>query len=280
MIDKFIKYRYPIAILLGLVIFAGIFSYLQIKTSLFPEITFPKIKIIADNGQQPVNKMMITVTKPLENAIKKVPGLITIRSTTSRGSCEISAFMNWNINIDLAKQQLESRIAEINNDLPANTQISVEKMNPSILPIMGYSLESDTKTQIELKLLAEYTVKPYLSRVEGIASIEIIGGKTKEYWVILDEQKMTSLGITPDKIREALSKSNFIESNGYLVDYNRMFLSLTDAAPASMQDIENIVVSRNGGRTIHINDLARLEVKEKFEYVKSYLVHDYIKKHL
>ncbi len=268
MIDKFIRYRYPIAIVLALVIFAGIFSYLQIKTSLFPEITFPKIKIIADNGQQPVNKMMITVTKPLENAIKKVPGLITIRSTTSRGSCEISAFMNWNVNIDLAKQQLESRIAEINNDLPANTQISVEKMNPSILPIMGYSLESDTKTQIELKLLAEYTVKPYLSRVEGIASIEIIGGKTKEYWVILNEQKMTGLGITPDKIRDALSKSNFIESNGYLVDYNRMFLSLTDAAPASMKDIENIVVSRNGGRTIHISDLARLEVREKFEYVK------------
>jgi multidrug efflux pump subunit AcrB len=141
-------------------------------------------------------------------------------------------------------------------------------MNPSILPIMGYSLESNTKTQIELKLLAEYTVKPYLSRVEGIASIEVIGGKIKEYWVIPDEQKMMSLGITPDKIKDALTKSNFIESNGYLVNYNRMYLSITDAAPASMKDIEDIVISRNGGRTIHISDLARLEVREKFEYVK------------
>ena len=268
MLDKFIKYRYPIALVLALIVFAGVFSYLQIKTSLFPEITFPKIKIIADNGQQPVNKMMITVTKPLENAIKKVPGLVTIRSTTSRGSCEISAFMNWNTNIDLAKQQLESRIAEITNDLPANTQISVEKMNPSILAIMGYSLESDTKTQIELKLLAEYTVKPYLSRIAGISSIEVIGGKTKEYWVIPEMHKMMTLGISPDKIRDALLKSNFIESNGYLVDYNRMYLSITNAAPASMKDIEEIVVLRNAGGTIRIKDIARLEVREKFEYVK------------
>jgi CzcA family heavy metal efflux pump len=268
MINKFVTYRYPIAIVLALVIFAGVFSYMQIKTSLFPEITFPKIKIIADNGQQPVNKMMITVTKPLENAIKKVPGLTTIRSTTSRGSCEISAFMNWDIDIDLAKQQLESRIAEINNDLPANTQISVEKMNPSILPIMGYSLESATKNQIELKLLAEYTVKPYLSRVEGIASIEIIGGKTKEYWLMTDVQKMMALSITPDKIRDALAKSNFIQSNGYLIDFDRMYLGITDAAPGNMKDIEDIVISRNGGRTVRIKDIARLEVREKFEYVK------------
>jgi CzcA family heavy metal efflux pump len=268
MINTFVKYRNPIAIVLALVILAGVFSYMEIKTSLFPEITFPKIKVIADNGQQPVNKMMINVTKPLENAIKKVPGLITLRSLTSRGSCEISAFMNWNVDIDLAKQQLESRLAEINNDLPANTQITVEKMNPSILQIMGYSLESSAMSQIELKLLAEYTVKPYLSRVEGIASVEVIGGKTKEYWIIPDLQKMMSLAMTTDKIREGVAKSNFIQSNGYLVDYHRMYLSITDAAPANMKDIEEIVIARNGGRIIRIKDIAKLEVREKYEYVK------------
>jgi CzcA family heavy metal efflux pump len=268
MINTFVKYRYPIAIVLALVVFAGIFSYLQIKTSLFPEITFPKIKVIADNGQQPVNKMMINVTKPLENAIKKVPGLLTVRSITSRGSCEISAFMNWNIDIDLAKQQLESRVAEISNDLPANTQITVEKMNPSILQVMGYSLESNTMSPIELKLLAEYTVKPYLSRVEGISSVEVIGGKTKEYWVMLDVQKMMTLDITTDKIKDAIARCNFIQSNGYLIDYNRMYLSITDAAPGNIQDIEDIVIAKNAGRTIRVKDIASVEVKEKFEYIK------------
>ena len=93
----------------------GLFAYSKLQTSLFPEITFPKIKIIADAGLQPVDKMMMTVTRPLENAIKQVPDLINIRSTTSRGSCEISAYINWNANVDLSQQQIEARIAEIRN---------------------------------------------------------------------------------------------------------------------------------------------------------------------
>ena len=146
-----------------MIIMGGMFAYSKMQTALFPEITFPKIKIIADAGLQPVSKMMVTVTKPLEQAIKQVPDLQTIRSTTSRGSCEISAFMDWNANIDLGKQRIESKIAEIRNTLPPDVQITVERMNPSILPVMGYTLESHSLSAIELRQLANYTVKPFLS---------------------------------------------------------------------------------------------------------------------
>src|SRR6476661_4514229 len=114
------------------------------------------ILIIADAGLQPVNKMMITVTQPLENAIKQVPDLADIRSTTSRGSCEISAFMNWDANVDLGQQRIESRIAQIRNSLPPDVNITVEKMNPSILPVIGYSLEtaSASHTPIDMRQLA------------------------------------------------------------------------------------------------------------------------------
>src|SRR6476661_1740903 len=101
----FVSYKNPLTVVLVLVILGGLFAYSKLQTSLFPEITFPKIKIIADAGLQPVNKMMVTVTKPLENAIKQVPDLMDVRSTTSRGSCEISAFMNWNSNVDLGQQR-------------------------------------------------------------------------------------------------------------------------------------------------------------------------------
>src|SRR3954464_9669655 len=105
-----------------LIIMSGAFVYSKLQTSLFPEITFPKIKIIADAGLQPVNKMMLTVTRPLENAIKQVPGLQDIRSTTSRGSCELSAFLNWDANIDYCQQRIEAKIAEISNSLPPGVQ--------------------------------------------------------------------------------------------------------------------------------------------------------------
>ncbi len=192
-----------------LILAGGWFAYTKMQISLFPEITFPKIKIIADAGLQPVNKMMVTVTKPLENAIKKVPDLQMIRSTTSRGSCEISAFMDWNRNIDLGQQRIESRIAEIRNLLPPDVQITVEKMNPSILPVMGYTLESHDKSPIELKQLALYTIKPFFSQVDGVSEIRIIGGKQKEYWLELDPQKMSSLGITPDATQHGTQSNQF-----------------------------------------------------------------------
>src|SRR6478672_12531701 len=102
----FVTYKNPLTVLIFLLIGGGVFAYTKMQTSLFPEVTFPKIKIIADAGQQPVDKMMVTVTQPLENAIKQVPDLADVRSTTSRGSCEISAFMNWDANVDLSQQRI------------------------------------------------------------------------------------------------------------------------------------------------------------------------------
>src|SRR5579862_4239350 len=142
--NLFSAYKNPVTVAIVIIILGGLFAYSKMQTALFPEITFPKIKIIAEAGQQPVRKMMITVTRELENAVKEVPDLKMIRSTTSRGSCEISAFMNWNANIDVSLQRIESKISEIKNDLPPDIHITVERMNPSILPVIGYSLESKT----------------------------------------------------------------------------------------------------------------------------------------
>ncbi len=264
----FVSYKNPLAVTLVIIILGGMFAYSKLQTSLFPEITFPKIKVIADAGLQPVGKMMVTVTKPLENAIKQVPDLQYVRSTTSRGSCEISAFMDWNANIDLSQQRIESKINEIRNDLPPETQITVEKMNPSILPVMGYTLESHQLSPIELKQLANYTIKPFLSQVSGVSEVRIIGGKTKEYWITLDVQKMSTLSITPDLLNTAIGQTGFVKSNGYLSDYHFLYLTVTDATVHTKEDIGNIVVRNTGKRIILLKDLAAIAVKEAVEYTR------------
>jgi CzcA family heavy metal efflux pump len=264
----FLTYKNPLTVTLVLILLGGMFAYSRLQTSLFPEITFPKIKVIADAGLQPVDKMMVTVTKPLENAIKRVPDLQYVRSTTSRGSCEISAFMDWSADIDLSQQRIESRINEIKNDLPPETQITVEKMNPSILPVMGYTLESHNLSPIELKMLANYTVKPYLSQVAGVSEVRIIGGKTKEYWVLLDAQKMSTLSITPDMLNTAIGQTGFIKSNGYLSDYHFLYLTVTDATVHTREDVGNIVVRNTGKRVILLGDIAVVGIKEAVEYTR------------
>ena len=264
----FVSYKNPLTVTLVLLLLGGMFAYSKLQTSLFPEITFPKIKVIADAGLQPVGKMMVTVTKPLENAIKQVPDLQYVRSTTSRGSCEISAFMDWNANIDLSQQRIESKINEIKNDLPPETQITVEKMNPSILPVMGYTLESHQLSPIELKQLANYTIKPFLSQVGGVSEVRIIGGKTKEYWITLDLQKMSTLSLTPDMLNTSIGQTGFVKSNGYLSDYHFLYLTVTDATVHTKEDIGNIVIRNTGKRIILLKDLAAIEVKEAIEYTK------------
>jgi CzcA family heavy metal efflux pump len=264
----FFAYRSPIGFVMALIIAAGIFSYTRIQSSLFPEITFPKIKVIAENGEQPVDKMMITITKPLENAIKLVPNLKMVRSTTSRGSCELSAFIDWNADVDISMQQIESRINQVRNILPATTQITIEKMAPSILPVSGYTLESNTKDPIELKLIANYIVKPFLSQVDGVSSVAILGGKTKEYWIVLKPDIMTELGITIDTLSTVLNQTNFISSNGYMSDYRRLYLTITDAGLNDKESLQDLVVKSNGQRIIKLKDIADIEIRNKIEYIR------------
>ena len=264
----FLSYKSPISVILAVIIVGGIFLYGQIQVSLFPEITFPKLKVIADNGEQPIDKMMVTVTRPLEAAIKQIPDLKILRSTTSRGTCEISAFLNWGADIDINQQMLESRVAQIKNDLPAGVQIQVEKMNPSILPVIGFTVESNNKTPIELNLIATYVIKPFLSQIDGVSSVGIIGGKTKEYWIELNQLKMSSFSITPEIIKDMLNQNHFITSNGFQSDYRRLYLNITDAGLYNLSDVENVVLRNDGKRIIKLRDVANVNVREKTEYTR------------
>jgi len=264
----FLSYKNPISVILAVIIVGGIFLYSQIQVSLFPEITFPKLKVIADNGEQPVDKMMVTVTRPLEDAIKQIPDLKILRSTTSRGTCEISAFLNWGADINVNQMMLESRITQIKNSLPSDVQIQIEKMNPSILPVIGFTVESDKKTPIELNLIATYIIKPYLSQIDGVSSVGIIGGKTKEFWIELNQLKMSMFSLTPEFIKDQLSQNHFITSNGFLSDYKRLYLNITDAGLYNLNDIENVVLKNDAKRIIKLKDVAEINVRERTEYTR------------
>ncbi|MDQ0595192.1 multidrug efflux pump subunit AcrB [Chryseobacterium ginsenosidimutans] len=264
----FVTYKNPLLVLILLILAGGIYSYTKIQSALFPQITFPKIKIIADAGQQPVNQMTVGVTKVLEDAVKRVPDLQVLKSTTSRGSCEISAFMDWNVNVDLAKQQIESSVNEVRNQLPTDVGISVEKMNPSILPVMGYSLNSSSKDPIALKQLALYTIKPFLSQVAGVSEVRIIGGQDKEFRVIMNRAMMGRLGITPASVEQAINTSNFIKSNGYSSDFRYLYLTLTDAQIRNESQLKSLVVSNNGNRIILLSDIAQINIHNAKQYIK------------
>lgn len=262
------KYKYPLLAIALMLLIGGVFSYRVLKTGLFPDITFPKIKVIADAGQQPVDKMMTTVTIPLENIIRRTEGLQYIRSTTSRGSCEISVFLDWSTDINTAKSQIESFINQSQGDILPNTTTSVEKMNPSILPVMGYSLEGEGLSQVDLKKIAKYQIKPYLAATPGVSDIAVIGGKDKEYQIELKPYVIHTLGISIAAVTSAVVNSNILQSNGYASDYNRLYLTLTDNAIDDLDDLRNLVIINSPNRLIRLKDIAEVKVTETKSYTK------------
>lgn len=254
---------------IGLLLFmAGTFSYTRMQTNLFPEVLFPRITIIADAGQLPVDRMMITVTKPLESAVKKVRGVTIVKSNTSRGNSTIEVYFEWGLDTYAQKTQIESRINELKNYLPPGVNISVEAMNQSLFPVYGFTLGSKKHSLVALRDKANLIVRPVFSQVTGISNVIVRGGKAKELVVIPDPVKMSSLGININTIITAFNNNNFVLSNGNLSDYNRLYLSLTDTRVNDIDELYQIIVKNDGSRTVRLKDISRIEIQEQQEFVK------------
>ena len=262
------RFKNPLTYIAVLILIGGYLAYRNIHSSLFPNITFPKIKIIANDGEQPVHKMMIDVTRPLEEAVKRIPDLQQVHSTTSRGSCEISAYLSWKANIYTSQQLIESRINEIRTQLPPNVQIQIERMNPSTLPVMGFILSGKHQTLLDLKQVALYTVRPYLSQLSGVAMVQVQGGRDKEYWVELQPKNLSRLQVTPSEIKNAVAQSDIVASNGYGEAHRRLYLSLTDGSVKDIQQLQNLVVTYRHNRPVYLSDVANIKVHDAIQYVR------------
>ena len=160
--------------------------------AILPDITFPRIVVIAESGERPAKMMEVGVTRLLEESIASVPGVSRMRSKTERGATQISVDLGWGTDMLIAQQLVNTKVNEIRADLPADTHISVERMNPTVFPILGFSLRAKGLSQAELWSLATYTVKPRLTRVPGVARVVVQGGRIPEIAVEVNPQKLAA----------------------------------------------------------------------------------------
>lgn len=268
----------PIVFTGVLLLLAGIFAYTRMQTNLFPEVLFPRVSIIADNGQQPIDRMMITVTKPLESAVKKVNGVTVVKSSTSRGNCTIDVFFEWGQNIYTQKTQVESRINEIRNFLPPGVNLSIEAMNQSLFPVYGYTLESDQAGLrsaglrpaasgryglVALRDKANLLVRPIFSQVAGISNVVVRGGKAKEIVVLPDAVKLASVNLSLSALLATINANNNVLSNGYVADYRRLYLTLTDTRVLDVDALGSLIVKNDGIRIVRLGEVAKIEVQEQ-----------------
>jgi CzcA family heavy metal efflux pump len=249
--------------------FSGAALLVRMPVSLFPDVTFPRIVILADNGEEPAERMMTEVTKPLEEAASSVPGVNVVRSTTGRGSTEISISLDWGADVQQALQLLQGRIANIRNQIPPNAAIQSEQMQVAVFPILGYSLTSDTVHTVELRDLALYQIRPALMRVRGVARVEITGGDTREFLVTVSPQKLAAYHMEVGQVADAIRRANLVSSPG-LVDNNyRLYLSLVSGLYAGSADIEGCVVGIREGVPVRVRDVATVAPSVAERYIRT-----------
>jgi multidrug efflux pump subunit AcrB len=261
--NYFKKYRKPYLFIALLLIALGLFTFSKMQTALFSELMFPKVKLIADVGSTPIDIMMITVTKPLESAVKRVKGVTVVKSVTSRGSSDIQIYFNWGNDVDDARLQIESRINEIKNLLPASTKIAIEGYNQSLFPVYGFTLESKNESVglIGLCDLVMNTVRPLFSQIDGISTVILRGGKAKEFEIIPNVIKTSAFGVTPDTLIQLFQQNNYVLSNGKISNFRRLYLTLTDNRINSTEDLLNVVIKNTPQRIVRLRDIATVELQ-------------------
>ncbi|MBA3070195.1 MAG: efflux RND transporter permease subunit [Hyphomonas sp.] len=235
----------------------GVFALTHLPVSLFPTIQFPRIAVALEAGDRPVDQMEATVTRPVEDALRAVPGVRNIRSQTSRGSAEVSVTFDWGADIVTAALQSESELARLAPSLPAGFFFNVRRMDPTIFPVMGYSLTSNTLSQVELRTFAQYTLRPLLAAIDGVVDVSVLGGHEAEFEVLVDPARLQARGLSVADVESTISASNIVSASGRLEDRSRLYLTIVDDQLSGTRDIEEIVLrSIPGGGVISVADVA------------------------
>lgn len=239
---------------------AGIYLAFKVPISVFPETNFPRVVIGVDNGVMPVEQMQVTITKPIEDAINSVPGLVTVRSTTSRGSAEISLFFDWSVDMYRTLQLTDAALSKVAPELPATARITTNRLTFATFPILGYSLTSDTISQTQLWEMATYELKPPLNRVIGVSAVTVQGGKVPEYHVVPDLARLQSSGVTISDLVNAIQASNIIQSPGLYEENHQLILGLVGAQVHDADALGQLVVKTTpAGAPVRVADVATVQ---------------------
>lgn len=254
-----VRFRDPIFFFLIVLAVVGIYAAQKVPISVFPETNFPRVVIGVDNGVMPVEQMQVTITKPIEDAVNSVPGLMTVRSTTSRGSAEVSLFFNWNVDMYRTLQLVDAALGKVRQTLPSTAVITTNRLTFATFPILGYSLTSNRLSQTQLWELATYQLKPPINRVPGVSTVTVQGGKVPEFHIVPNLAKMQTSGVTVLDLVNAVQTSNIIDSPGLYEANHQLILGLVGSQAHNADELGHLVVKTTaGGTPVRIADVAEV----------------------
>jgi CzcA family heavy metal efflux pump len=246
---------------------AGVISAWSMPSSVFPQTNFPRVVILIDNGVMPADEMMATITRPVEEVMKDIPGAVSVRSATQRGSAEVSVYFDWSVDMIQSEMYVHSRIGQIRASLPATATVNVYRLTFSSFPIIGVSLTSTGgRSQASLWEIARYDIKPRLLRIPGVARVDLLGGRVPEYHVVVDPLKLEGYQLSLGEVSDALRRGNLIGAAGLHDEAHQLYLTVVDARGKTAADIAELVVAQTESGPVRVKDFATVRPGEEPQF--------------
>lgn len=245
----------------------GAYHAFTIPVAVFPSTDFPRIVIGIDSGVMPIDQMMVTITRPVEQAVNNVQGLEVVRSITSRGSAEIDLFFNWQVDMFQTLQLVEAALSKVQPELPPSTKIDTHRLTFASFPILGYSLTADSVPQTQLWEMATYEIAPRLNRLNGVATVIVQGGQEPEFHITPDPAKLFVTSMTVTDILKAVGHSNLIDSPGLFERNHQLVLGLVSGQVHNQEELGKVVIKNTpAGVPVRVADVASVQAAIKPVY--------------
>ena len=236
----------------------GLLAARSMPVSLFPHIDYPRVVVTIDAGDRDAAQMAAEISRPVEIALRAVPGVTRIRSTTSRGTADVALNFGWGEDMVSATLATQGALATLLPDLPAGTRFDARRSDPTIFPVLGIALTSRTLDQQALRQIAELKVRPALTAVQGVAAVDILGGTPRELAVDIDPGRLQALGLGISDVTSALAKSNIISGAGKLEDRHRLYLVLVQSQLTSAADLLATPIRAGTGNSAAVVSLGQV----------------------
>jgi CzcA family heavy metal efflux pump len=229
---------------------AGIWAAFSLPSAIYPELTFSRITIVTQGSSLGARQVLFSITRPIEEAISIIPGVTRVQSRSIRGGSETNINFSPKTDMIFALQQAQARVNQIRGDLPPNLDIEIERLTPSLFPIISYNLQGgDPATLFDI---ARYQIKPLISRVPGVGRVDVQGSDVREIEVVADPTKLAAQQMTYADLAAAIQASTTVTAVGRLPQDYRQYLIVTTTEAHTIDDIANIVVAHG----LRVSDLA------------------------
>ena len=246
-------------VLVAIPVVLGLFSYGELGVDLFPDVDFPVCTVTTVLQGASVEEMETTVTKPIEDIINTVSGIDELRSTTTEGVSIVTVQFLLSKNGDVGMQEVRDKVNTILADLPDGTDPPiVDKFDTSSMPVMTIAV-SGRRDFREVTELARKQIKERLETVNGVGSINLVGGRVRAMSVVLDTERMAGYNLSVEDVRVALARQNLEVPGGRMDQGSRELVLRTLGRLQTEKEFNELIVANRNGYPIRVRDIGRAD---------------------